>query len=234
MRRLSRGLGRGAGTRVGQSLIDCCEELGLRAQDLNVRRAFAVGGDDEDGRSLVDAGSNAELAVGLDRGRQFALGIDREWKRDRVGGGETLRELLELAAGLNGVLIGENVVAVIVAQALAFLVEPAGIDCGAGAPRMAGNEEVVANPGNSVFGRGLHEHGIGGCAGWALQVIKLYDGYARCGGRMECGTIEDLRWLALRAGSGRKEQKRGEGEQKAEVEAAIPPEISRRRMMRMG
>ena len=92
----------------------------------------------------------------------------------------------------------------------------------------------MANPGNSVFGCGLHEDGIGGSAGWALKIIKLDYGHARSGGRMECGAIEDLHWLALRAGSRREEQKRGKAEQKAEVKAAIPSEIFRQSSKRNG
>ena len=109
-----------ASSGLGESLIDCCEELSLRVGDFDEGRALAVGGDDEDGRGLLDAGPKAELDVGLDSGRQFALRIDREWKRHRVGGGKALRELLELVAGFDGVLIGENVVAVIVAEASCF------------------------------------------------------------------------------------------------------------------
>jgi hypothetical protein len=51
---------------------------------------------------------------------------------------------------------------------------------------------------------------------------------------MECGAIEDLRWLSLRAGCGRKEQKRSNAEQKTEVEAAIPSEIFKQRLTRLG
>jgi hypothetical protein len=51
---------------------------------------------------------------------------------------------------------------------------------------------------------------------------------------MEGGTIEDLGWLPLRAGGGRKEQKRGEAEQKGRVEAAIQSEMAKQGLMFMG
>jgi hypothetical protein len=51
---------------------------------------------------------------------------------------------------------------------------------------------------------------------------------------MEGGTIEDLHWLPLRAGSGRKEQKRCKAEQKGGEEAAILSEIFRQRLTHNG
>jgi hypothetical protein len=50
---------------------------------------------------------------------------------------------------------------------------------------------------------------------------------------MESGTIEDLGWLPLREGSGRKEQKRGKAEQKAGVGAGTPSETAKQRLMYM-
>jgi hypothetical protein len=219
---------------LGEGLIDCCEKLSLRVGDLDEGRTLTVRSHDEDGRGLRDAGLNAELAVGLDCSRQFALRIDREWEPDSVGGGEVLRELLELVAGFDGDLIGEDLVAIVVADGLAFGVEEAGVDGGDWAPDVARYEEVVADPGDSVFGCGLHEHRIGGGAGWALEVIKFDDCHTRSGGRMEGGTIEDLHWLPLRAGSGREEQKRGKDQEKAVVETVIRSETSKQSMTHNG
>jgi hypothetical protein len=51
---------------------------------------------------------------------------------------------------------------------------------------------------------------------------------------MEGGAVEDLRWLPLRAGSGRQEQKRGKAEQKAGVSARTPSGMAKQRLMFMG
>ena len=92
-----RGLGGSAGAGFSEGLVDGCEEVGLGVANFDVGSTFAVGGDDEDGWGERDAGSPGEFIVGLDCGRQSTLRIDREGKRDSVGGGEALRELLELA-----------------------------------------------------------------------------------------------------------------------------------------
>lgn len=220
-----RGLCGRAVASFGEGLINCGEELGLGVADLDEGSSLAVGGHDEDGWGERDAGSAGEFVVGLDGGRQSTLGIDREGQRDSVGGGEALRELLELVEGLNGGLIGEDGVAIIVAEALAFLVEPTGVDSSGGAPNVPGDENIVANPGDAVLGGGLHEQGIGGSAGWALEVTKLDDCHARAGGRMERGGVMDLScepWGAeLRVGKWRAEEKRAKRQQKEGAKEVI-------------
>jgi hypothetical protein len=83
----------------------------------------------------------------------------------------------------------------------------------------------VASPGNAVLGGGLHEQGIGGSAGRALEVTKLDDGDARAGGRMKRGGVVDLscgpRGSELSVGEWRDEEKRAEREQEIGAEAVI-------------
>jgi hypothetical protein len=51
---------------------------------------------------------------------------------------------------------------------------------------------------------------------------------------MEGGAIEDLHWLPLRAGSGRKEQKGGKHQQKAGEGTGTLSEMTKQRMMFIG
>jgi hypothetical protein len=115
-----------------------------------------------------------------------------------VGGGELLRELLELVGGLDGDLVGEDGVAVLVAEGLAFGVEEAGVDGGLEAPVVLREREVVADPGDVVLGGGVFEERVGAGAVGALEVFKLDDGDASAGRRLEGGGVVDLGRIAAR------------------------------------
>ena len=65
--------------------------------------------------------------------------------------GEGLRFLLQLRRRLNRNLVGENVVAVLVAQSLALGVKVARVHGRLKAPVVEGQREVVAYPGNVVL-----------------------------------------------------------------------------------
>ena len=129
-------------------------------------------------------------------------------------GGKLLRELLEIVGSLDGGLVGEDLVAVVVAEGLAFGVEEAGVDGGLEAPVVLGQREVVADPGDVVFGGGVFEQGVGAGAVGALEVFKLDDGDASAGGRLEGGGVVDLGGIGraeLGVGRGWRPTRRGQG-----------------------
>jgi hypothetical protein len=78
---------------------------------------------------------------------------------------------------------------------------------------VAGNQEIVANPGYLVLGRGGFDDRILHAAAGTLHVSKLDDGHARAGGRMKQRAVFDLRsrrWSGkLRVSAQGAEQKRG-------------------------
>jgi hypothetical protein len=51
---------------------------------------------------------------------------------------------------------------------------------------------------------------------------------------MKGRAVEDLRWLPLRAGRGREEQKRDKGEEKAGVGSGTPSETAKQRLILIG
>jgi hypothetical protein len=73
-------------------------------------------------------------------------------------------------------------IAIFVAEGLGFGVEPAGVDGCLKAPRVEGQGEVVADPGDVVLGGGLEDEGVGAGAVGALEVFKFDDGDAGSGG----------------------------------------------------
>ena len=106
-------------------------------------------------------------------------------------GGKFLRELAELVGGLDGDLVGEDVVAIVVAKFLALGVKEAGVDGGLEAPVMEGEREVVTDPGDVIFFGGLFEQRVGGGAVGALEVFKFDDGDFGAGGRLEGSGVMD-------------------------------------------
>ena len=186
--------------------------------DFNEGRSVGGAGDDPNGRGVLDADALAERVVGFHFFGQVAHGIDGEGQGDAVLGGPFLRELLEIAGSLDGRLIGEDVVAIVVAEGLAFGVKEAGVDGGLEAPVVLREREVVADPGDVVFGGGVFEEGV--CAGavGALEIFKLDDGDASAGGRLEGGGIVDLGGIGraeLGVSRGGDQRGEGEGERKA-------------------
>ena len=139
--------------------------------------AFGLARRDPDGGGVADAYALAEGVVGFDCGGERALRVDGEGQDDLVAGGELLREIQEVFAG-DGGLVGEDGVAVVVAQFFGLGVEPAGVDGGLEAPGMEGEREVVADPGDVVFGCGFLERGVDLAAEGALHVFEFDDGYA--------------------------------------------------------
>ena len=136
----------------------------------------------------------------------------------------------QLVGGLDGDLVGEDVVAVIVAELLALGVEKAGIDGGLEAPGMVGQREVMAHPGDVVLGGGLHEVWVGGGADGALHVSEFDDSDAGAGGRLEGGGVVDLRGLRraeLGVGGGRGEEQRGRDEGQGEMKAGTAGTVGR-------
>ena len=201
----------------GEGLIDHLEEAAA-VYYLDEGRGVSGVGDDPDGGGVLDADALAEGPVGFDFVSQFAGGIDHEGQGDAVRGGEVLGELLELGGGFDGDLVGENRVAVVVAKGLASGVEVARVDGGLEAPVVLREREIVADPGDVVFGRGLFEEGV--CAGavGALKVFKLNDGDASAGRRLEGGGVVDLGGIGLAelgVGWDGDEGGEGEGKQKA-------------------
>jgi len=214
------GLGGGRG--VGDGLVDYRVKLLGGFHDLGEGSALAVGFNDKDGGGALDAGALGEGDVGVDIVGQLALGIDGEGQAEAVALGELLGEFGQRVGVVDGALIGEDLVAVFVADGLAFRVEPAGVDGGVAAPVVIGDEKVVADPGDLVLGGSGFESGIGDSAGGALEVIELDDGDAGAGGGMERGGVEDLDGV-LRAGCGDGEH--GEGEYRGLDEAGAGEEV---------
>ena len=178
--------------RFGEGLVDELEEAAA-VDDFNVGRSAGCAGDDPDGGGVLDADAVAESLVVFDQLREAAHGIDGEGQGDAVAGGEALRELLKLVGGFDGGLVGEDLVAIVVAEGLAFGVKEARVDGGLEAPVVHGEREVVADPGDVVFGGGLNEERVGAGAVGALEVIKLDDGDACAGRRLEGGGVVDRR-----------------------------------------
>jgi len=110
-----------------------------------------------------------------------------------VAGGKLLSELEQNLRADDGSLIGEDLVAIVVAHELAMSVEPAGVDGGVEAPAMHGQGEVMAHQWNFVFGRSFLEQGVGAAAIGALIVNKLDQSHAGSGGRLEGGGVVHLR-----------------------------------------
>jgi len=138
---------------------------------------------------VLDADALAECVVSLDGGGEFALGIECEGELDVVVLCVVLSELAQDVERGDGGLAGKDGVAIIVAQLLAFGVEPAGIDGGLEAPRMEWEGEVVANPGDVVFGCGVFEDDVGVGAVGALHVFEFNDGYTGADGGFERGGV---------------------------------------------
>ena len=175
----------------GEGLVDELEEAAA-VDDLDEGRGVGGVGDDPDGGGVLDADALAKIAVGLDCLCEMAHGIDGEGQGDAVLGGELLRELLEIGGGFDGGLVGEDFVTIVVAEGLAFGVEEAGVDGGLEAPVVLREREVVADPGDVVLGGGVFEERVGAGAVGALEVVKLDDGDASAGGRLEGGGVVDL------------------------------------------
>ena len=172
----------------GEGRIDELEKAAA-VEDFNEGRGVGGVGDDPDGGSVLDADALSEGVVVFDLLGEAAHRIDGEGQGDAVGGGEALRELLELVRGLDGDLVGENLIAVVVAEGLAFGVEEAGVDGGLEAPVVHGEREVVTDPGDVVLGGGLFEEEVGVGAVGTLEVFKLDDGDACAGWRLEGGGV---------------------------------------------
>jgi len=195
----------------GEGRVDELEEAAA-VDDFNERRSVGGAGDDPDGGGMLNADALAEGVVGFDFLRETAHGIDGEGQGDTVSGGEALGELLELVGGFDGDLVGEDLVAIVIAEGLTLGVEETGVDGGLEAPVVLGEREVVANPGDVVFGSGLFEEGIGVGAVGALEVFKLDDGDASAGRRLKRGGVVHLgggRRAELGVGGGRAEEERG-------------------------
>src|SRR5580704_8857478 len=99
----------------GEGLVDELEETAA-IDDFNVGRCAGRAGDDPDGGGVLNADAVAESLVVFDELREAAHGIDGEGQGDTVAGGEALRELLKLVGGFNGGLVGEDRVAIVVAE----------------------------------------------------------------------------------------------------------------------
>jgi len=120
------------------------------------------------------------------------LRVDGEGQGDMVAGGKFFSELGEDCRAIDGDLVGEDLVAVFIAQGFAFGVEPAGVHRSGEAPTVHGKREIVAHQRNLVFGRGFFQKRVGARAVRALVVRKLNDGNAGAGGRLEGGGVVHL------------------------------------------
>ncbi len=136
--------------------------------------------------------------------------------------GVILSELAEAVEGLDGALIGEDSIAVVVAHLLALGVEPPGVDCGLEAPGMEGKRKVVAHPWDVVLGGSLFQHRISIGAVGALHVFKFDDGDAGARGRLEGRGIvhgRGGRRIELGVHTGGREHGGGQAERKGHAAA---------------
>ena len=195
-------------------MVDGLEEF-VVVLDFDEGQTFGAGGGDPDGGGVLDSDALAEGEVGFDGGGEGALRVEGEGELDVVAGGEFLGELLQNVEGGDGGLVGEDLIAVLVAEGFGFGVEPAGVDGGLSAPRVVGEREVVADEGDVVLHGGLADDGVDVAADGALHVFKLDDGYAGSGGRLDGRGVVDLGerrsggWtpeLGLRGGGGENRQ----------------------------
>ncbi len=153
---------------------------------------------------MLDAHALTEGVVRLHFRGKLALRIDREGESHAVFLGEFLSELGQNIRVGNGYLVGENGVAVVIAQLFAFGVEPARVDCGVEAPGVERQREIMADPRNVVLGSGLFKERVGAGAVRAFHVFPFDDGHPGAGGRLEDGWVVDL-------GSGRRNIELGAG-----------------------
>ena len=109
-----RGLFRGG---FCHGLVDELEELGA-VDDFDKGRGMVAIGDHPDGGRVLDADALAEGVVGLDLGSQLALRVDGERQRDAALLREFLSELAQSVQVDDGGLVGENRVAILIAQFL--------------------------------------------------------------------------------------------------------------------
>jgi hypothetical protein len=204
----------GDGAGINEGLVDHLEELTV-VEHFAIGRASAARGDDPDGGRMLYADALAKLLVSLYLGGELALRIDHEGQLLAMTGGELLRESGKLLARFDRTLIGEDRVAILVAEIFAFGVEPARVHGCLGAPRMEGQGKVVADPRDVVLGLGLDEQGIGLRAHGAFHVIEFDDGHFGAGRWLERGGIvyrsAGRRTAELRARGGHCEQKGGKG-----------------------
>jgi hypothetical protein len=180
--------------------------------------------DDPDGGGVLDADALAEGVVGLDEAASLPWGSRAKGRAILWSAANFWVKVGEDVEAGDGGLIGEDGVAVFVAEGLGFGVEPAGVDGGLEAPVVEGEREVVAHPGDVVLGGGLVEQRVGAGAVGALEVFKFDDGDAGAGGGDEGGGVVDLGSARRRrelgdARSGSEDQRR-EGEQVGYAERA--------------
>ena len=193
MRRCVFGDGAGlfAGAGIGEGLVDELGEL-TAVNDFDKGCAFAVVGDDPDGRGVLNADALTESVIGFDQCNELALGVDGKGQGDVVVGRKLLGELGKGVKADNGWLAGEDGVAVLVTEGLALKVKPAGVDGGVHAPVMEGEREIVADPRDFVGGGHLSEEGVGTGTVWTLEVFKFDEGDAGSCGWTERGGVVDL------------------------------------------
>ena len=91
-----------------------------------------------------------------------------------------------------GRLVGEDGVAVLIAELFAFQIEPAGVDGGLETPGVEGKREVMAHPGNVVLFAGFSQQRIGGGAIRAFHIFEFDDGNPRAGGRLKGSGVVNL------------------------------------------
>ena len=95
-------------------------------------RALGLAGGYPDGGGVFDAHALAECVVGFDFRSQFALWVEGHGELDFVRGGEAFRELAQQFERCDGRLVGEDLIAVVVADTLArTVVSPAELPVGA-------------------------------------------------------------------------------------------------------
>ena len=159
----------------------------------------------------MDAELHAEVVVGLDGVGELVLRIDDEGQGYAVLLREFLGEGAQVVLGFDAGLIGEDGVAVVIAELLGLGVEPAGVDGSLVAPYVHLEGEVVAQPGHMVLGGRIFQDRV----------------LARTHGTLEVGEFEERyvgsrRWLqgghvVLRAAQGRAQSQRKTGHKNGEI-----------------
>ena len=140
---------------ICQCLFDELIQVSHPIIDFSIGCAFAVIRDNPNGWRALDSGANAEVVVGLDCGGELALRINSNRQNDAVTAGELLGKIAQHIQIVDRGLVGEDGVAVVVAEFFGSRIEPTGIDGGLKAPNVLTERKIVPEPGNLVLLGGL-------------------------------------------------------------------------------
>jgi hypothetical protein len=134
----------------------------------------------------------AKGIVGFHQYSQFPLWVDHKGQAQFVLGGKLLGKGTKVRLRANVWLGGKNGIAVIIANLLAFGIEPAGIDSSVKAPDVERQREIMPDSGNVIIFGGFLQDRISTGAIRTLQILELIDGHASACRRLQRSGIHDF------------------------------------------